>query len=169
MEETMTTTQIVKVFFIVWGQVWDVKSMHGVLESSAMWISCLLAVLQNLHLVANTQHQAMVIRSHGQLLDWFPQDSDQQNTYLVGDLEQSMESMSLAVSQHGAWLALDNPVSAELLARISTVGSTGLIVALNQASHNQQAHESAWSMVPLLFTVVAEESGDSATAPQVIW
>ena len=98
MEETMSTTQIMKVFFMVHGSVCIIKSMHGVLESSATVVSSLPAVLQNLHFVANMQHQDMVVGSHSQVLDQFPRDSNQQNTDLAGDLVHSMELMSLAVT-----------------------------------------------------------------------
>ncbi len=49
MEETMSTTQVVKVFFMVHGSVCIINSMHGVLDSGSALVCCLPTVLtQNL-------------------------------------------------------------------------------------------------------------------------
>ncbi len=71
----------------------------------------------------------------------------------------SIESIALAVKQYSVRLAPDDPVSAELCARIGTASSTSLIEALNQASANQQACESARSMVLPALGIGVEESG----------
>ncbi len=63
-------------------------------------------------------------------------------------------------------MAPDDPVSAELRARIGAAGSTSLIAALNQASANQQACKSAGSTVSLALDVGVEESGDAGSVTQ---
>ena len=123
-------------------------------------------MLMNLYFIANAQRWAMVVGAHGQIIDHFPQDSDQQNSDLVGNIMHSMESIALDVKQHSTWLACDDPVSVELHAQIGTAGSTSLIVALNQASANQQAHESAHSTVLPASGIGIEESGDSGSVTQ---
>ena len=77
-----------------------------------------------------------------------------------------MESMALAVKQHSIWLTPNDLVSAELCAWIGAAGSTSLITALNQASANQQACESAHSTVSPALDVGVEESGDSGSVTQ---
>ena len=66
--------------------------------------------------------------------------------------------MALAVKQHGVWLTPNDPVSAKLRVWIGAAGSTSLIAALNQASTNQQAHESAHFTVLPALDVGVEES-----------
>ena len=167
MQETLSTTQVVRCFFIVYPSVCIIMSLHTVLKNAVPALVCSLpAVLMNLHFIANAQRWAVVVGAHGQIVDHFPRDSDQQNLELVGDITHSMESMALAVKQHGAWLTHDDPVSAELCAWIGTAGSTSLIAALNQASANQQAHESAHSTVSPASGVDVEGSGDSASVAQ---
>ena len=63
-------------------------------------------------------------------------------------------------------LTPNDPVSAELLAWIGTAGSSSLIMALNQASANQQACEFAHSTVLPSSGVGVEESGDSGSVAQ---
>ena len=108
----------------------------------------------------------MVVGAHGQIVNCFPQDLDQQNSDLISDITHSMESMALAVKQHGMQLTPDDLVSAELCARIGVAGSTSLIAVLNQASANQQAHESAHSTVSPALVVGVEESGDLGSVAQ---
>ena len=120
----------------------------------------------NLHFITNAQRQAVVVGPHGQIIDHFPQDLDQRNSDLVGDITHSMESIALAVKEHSTWLVPNNPVSAELHARIGAAGSASLIDALNQASTNQQAHKSAHSSVSPALDVGVEESGDSGSIAQ---
>ncbi len=74
--------------------------------------------------------------------------------------------MLLVVTQHGVWLAPDDPMSAKIHVRISAISSMSLIAVLNQANFNQQAYESAQSIVQSAATGVVEESGDSASAAQ---
>ncbi len=166
MQETLSTTQVVRCFFIVCPQVVIIKSLHAVLENaSPALVHSLPTVPMNLHFITNTQRQAVVVGAHSQILNHFPQDSDQQNSDLVGDITCSMESMALAVKQHSAWPAPNDPVSAKLHAWIGA-GSTSLIAALNQASANQQACESAHSTVLPALDIGVEESGDAGSVTQ---
>ena len=166
-QETLSTTQVVRCFFIVHPQVVIIKSLHAVLENaSPALIHSLHTVPMNLHFITNAQRQAMVVGAHGQIVNHFPWDSDQQNSNLVSDIMHSMESMALAVKQHSMQLTPNDPVSAELRARIGTASSTSLITALNQVSANQQACESAHSTVLPALDVGVEESGDSGSITQ---
>ncbi len=165
MQETLSTTQVVRCFFIIHPSVCIIKSLHAVLKNTVpALVHSLPAVLMNLHFIANAQRWAVVVGLHGQILDHFPQDSNQQNSDLVRDITCSMESM--AVKQHGEHLAPDDPVSAELHAWIGATGSTSLIAALNQASANQQACESACSTVLLVSGIDVKGSSDSASITQ---
>ena len=96
MQETLSTTQVVRCFFIVHHSICIIKSLHTVLKNAVPALVCSLpAVLMILHFIANAQRQAVVIGAHGQIIDCFPQDSDQQNSDLVSNIMHSMESMAL--------------------------------------------------------------------------
>ena len=167
MQKTFSTTQVVRCFFIVYPMVCIIKLLHAVLENAVPALICSLpTMLMNLHFIANTQRQAEVVGAYGQIVNCFPWDSDQQNSDLISDIICSMESMALVVKQYSAWLTPDNPVSAELHAWIGAAGPISLIMALNQASANQQACESAHSMVSPASGIGVEESGDSGSTAQ---
>ena len=98
MQETLSTTQVVRCFFIVCPKVVIIKSLHAVLENVLpALVHSLPAVLMNLHFFANAQRQAMVVGAHSQIVNCFPWNLDQQNSDLISDIMHSMESMALAV------------------------------------------------------------------------
>ncbi len=73
MQEILSTTQVVRCFFIVHPKVVIIKSLHAVHENaSPALIHSLITVLMNLHFITNAQRQAVVVGAHGQIVDHFP-------------------------------------------------------------------------------------------------
>ena len=77
MQKTLSTTQVVRCFFIVHPKVVIIKLLHAVLENVSPALICSLpTVPMNLHFITNAQRWAMVVGAHGQIVNHFPQDSD---------------------------------------------------------------------------------------------